>query len=117
MNKRQRAAAELLVLHPEMKDKDICEKLLMSQTSLSGWKKKPEFQEYMEKIREENWKDATLKAQQNMQQMMNSDNENIRYKANEYVLNSAGYNKQQIEIEAARAINITVDIKDNECKD
>lgn len=117
MNRRQRAAAEMMVLHPELSQQKIADKLMVSQTIVCKWKQDPQFQEYMEKIREENWKDATLKAQQNMQEMMNSENANIRYKANEYVLNSAGFNKQQIEIEAAKAVNIVVDITDNENQD
>ena len=98
LGRKEKASAEYYALYPTKTQGEICEELQINQSTLSRWKKRPEWQAYVDEILREHWKDAARKAQKQMETMM----ENGDYKATEYILNSAGYG-------ATKNVNITAD--------
>lgn len=103
---KQIKAAELLALHPEMKEKDIAAEVNISQKTLWMWKTKfPEFQEYYHSLCQTAFKELEGLAIAKLKENVSKGNQ----KAIEYTLDYLGYHAtQKVEADLHTDINITI---------
>lgn len=102
---RQKAAAELMALHPEMSFTAIRNELGISEKAFWEWRKKPQFMNYYHSLCENRFKELEAKAVAKLEENI----ENNCQKAIEYVLNYQGFAAPQ-KIEANVSTEIVVNI-------
>lgn len=103
---KQRMAAELMTLHPEMLVKEIAEQVGVTPKTLWVWKKDfPEFMEYYHTLCQSRFRELESLAIQQLEANVRKGN----MKAIEYTLDYLGYHAtQKAEIDLNTDINITI---------
>lgn len=105
LTKKQQTAAQLYALYPKMSQSKICQEIGCSEQWFSYTKRKPEWQEYVTSILNEQWKDSIREAQQQMLNLMRNGD----YRATQYILDSAGYGAvQKVNVVADNVITIEI---------
>lgn len=104
---RQKAAAELMALHPELSFTAIRNELNIGEKTFWEWRKKPEFMEYYHSLCENRFKELEAIAVAKLEENIINNNQ----KAIEYVLDYQGFAAPQ-KIEANVATEIIVNIEE-----
>lgn len=86
MDAKQLNCIEMMVLYPNMTQKDIAKEIQVSENTIVTWKKSPEFQAELKNRLDEEWKSYRKEAQQAMLKLMRDGN----YQATQYILDSNG---------------------------
>ena len=107
LSNKQKAAAEYMVVNPEMSYEEVAQKLEISSMTLRRWRKQPEFQDYSHELCLERFKDLEKLAIQKLCENVRKSNQ----KAIEYALNFAGYQGVQ-KIDADMTAKIEIDYGD-----
>lgn len=106
LKNKQRLAAELLALRPDMKEWQICEEVGVSQKTLWMWKKIPEFMEHYHSVCETQFKELESLAIKQLKNNVSKGNQ----KAIEYALDYLGYKAtQKVSADIENDITITVE--------
>ena len=111
---KEKELLELMLSHPMLPDTKLAELMGINNKTVGVWRKKPEFQEELQKRLREQWKDAERLAQKKMIELANEG----CFNANKYILDSLGYAPaQRIEADLHTdviEINILGDEEENE---
>ena len=108
LSAKQKQAAFLYAI--ELKTmKEISSIIDISEQSLCKWKKDPMWQEEVDRILKEEWRDSC----KSLQKIMINKAKDGDFKSLEYVLSSNGYKAPEQVIMTEKTINITID-EDNE---
>lgn len=102
---KQRAAAELMALHPELSFTAIRNELGISEKAFWEWRKKKEFMDYYHSLCENRFKELEAIAVAKLEENINSNCQ----KAIEYVLNYQGFAAPQ-KIDATVSTEIVVNV-------
>lgn len=106
LTKKMRTAAQAHANDPFKTDKQIAQEVGASTVSMCRWRKSAEWNEYVDSLMKNRWKEAGKKAQQKMEQLM----EDGDFKAVQYILDSAGYKAtEQLEINTTIKVSIEDD--------
>lgn len=104
LSAKQKKAAYLYAI--ELKtQKEISDILKISEQSICAWKKKPEWNEEIDRLLKEEWKESCKKLQKKM--IDKADRGDFR--ALEYVLNSNGYKAPEELVVENKTINVTIE--------
>lgn len=102
---RQYQLIEALLANPMVPDTELAKQIGINRNTVREWKKKPEFQEELQKRLREKWEDSERLAMETMQSLAREGD----FKASKYILDSLGYapvQKVQAEISKDIIINI-----------
>ncbi len=104
---KQKEYIEVLLANPLLPDTECARMVGVNRNTLREWKKKPEFQEELNRRLKEIWEDSERTAIETMQSLAREGD----FKASKYILDSLGYAApQKVEIEQTV---ITVDIDED----
>lgn len=104
---RQRAAAEMMALHPEYSFTRIREELKISEKAFWQWRKNETFMNYYHSLCEKRFKELEAIAIQKLEENIQLNNQ----KAIEYVLDYQGFAAPQ-KIEANVSTDITINVEE-----
>lgn len=102
---RQYQLIEALLANPMVPDTELAKQIGINRNTVREWKKKPEFQEELQKRLREKWEDSERLAMETMQSLAREGD----FKASKYILDSLGYapvQKVQADISKDIVINI-----------
>lgn len=102
---RQYQLIEALLANPMVPDTELAKQIGINRNTIREWKKKPEFQEELQKRLREKWEDSERLAMETMQSLAREGD----FKASKYILDSLGYapvQKVQADISKDIVINI-----------
>lgn len=102
---RQYQLIEALLANPMVPDTELAKQIGINRNTVREWKKKPEFQEELQKRLREKWEDSERLAMETMQSLAREGD----FKASKYILDSLGYapvQKVQADISKDIIINI-----------
>lgn len=102
---RQYQLIEALLANPMVPDTELAKQIGINRNTIREWKKKPEFQEELQKRLREKWEDSERLAMETMQSLAREGD----FKASKYILDSLGYapvQKVQADISKDIIINI-----------
>jgi transposase len=94
LNNRQMQAIELLV-HTNKLKQEIAEEVGVSGTTMSTWLKKPEFQEAIKAEMTRAFQPLAYKARRRLENLIESENEQVALQASKDALDRAGYGATQ----------------------
>ncbi len=104
---KQRAAAELMALHPEYSYTDIRNQLNLSEKTFWVWRKDKVFMDYYHSLCEGRFQELEALAVQKLEENITANNQ----KAIEYVLDYQGFAAPQ-KIEANVSTDITINVEE-----
>lgn len=103
---RQLQLIEALMANPMVPDTELAKQIGINRNTVREWKKKPEFQEELNKRLKEKWEDSERMAMETMQTLAREGD----FKASKYILDSLGYAPtQKIEADISTDIVISID--------
>lgn len=107
MTKRQLKCINLMVT-TNLTQKEIAVKIGTDETTVSRWKKKPEFIEALEKYQAKFLNSMTSEAMRTLKSLLMAENENVRLSAAKDILDRNGYkpaDKQEIKLDGDIGLN------------
>ena len=104
---RQYQLLEALLANPMVPDTELAKQIGINRNTVREWKKKPEFQEELQKRLREKWEDSERLAMETMQSLAREGD----FKASKYILDSLGY-APVTKIEADIAKDIVINIEE-----
>lgn len=104
---RQKAAAELMALQPQLSFAEIRRQLNISEKAFWEWRKKPEFMNYYHSLCENRFKELEALAVAKLEENINNNCQ----KAIEYVLDYQGFAPTQ-KIDAKLSTDIDIKIEE-----
>lgn len=103
---KELAVVEAMIANPMMSDVKLAELLGINNKTVGVYKKKPEFQEELNKRLREKWKESERIAQETMIKLAKAGD----FKASKYILDSFDYAPvQRVEANIATDINIMIE--------
>ncbi len=84
---KQKEYIEVLLANPLLPDTECARMVGVNRNTLREWKKKPEFQEELNRRLKEIWEDSERTAIETMQSLAREGD----FKASKYILDSLGY--------------------------
>jgi transposase len=90
LNQRMRKAVEMLV-YTKMQKQEIAEELKVSRTTFSLWLRREDFQEAIKAEMQKAFQPLAYKARHRLEQLIDSNNEQVALSASKDVLDRAGY--------------------------
>lgn len=109
LNNRQLQAVELLVYTNKLKQ-EIAEEVGVSGTTMSTWLKKPEFQDAIKAEMARAFQPLAYKARRRLENLIESDNEQVALSASKDALDRAGYGATQKVENTITNKEITIEI-------
>lgn len=97
-NQKQWHAAQLMIF-TDLIDKEIAAKVGVNRTSITRWKKKPEFNKALSYFGTLRTNMFIKEAQDKMVSLMNAEKETVQFNAAKYILDKADVGKQAVEID------------------
>ena len=113
LNNRQMQAVELLV-NTNMLKQDIAAAVGVSGTTMSTWLKKPEFQDAIKAEMNRAFQPLAYKARRRLENLIDSDNEQVALAASKDALDRAGYSATQKVENTITNKEITIEITGDE---
>ena len=104
---RQYQLIEALLANPMVPDTELAKQIGINRNTVREWKKKPEFQEELQKRLREKWEDSERLAMETMQSLAREGD----FKASKYILDSLGY-APATKIEADISKDIVINIEE-----
>lgn len=104
---RQYQLIEALLANPMVPDTELAKQIGINRNTVREWKKKPEFQEELQKRLREKWEDSERLAMETMQSLAREGD----FKASKYILDSLGY-APVTKIEADISKDIVINIEE-----
>ena len=104
---RQYQLIEALLANPMVPDTELAKQIGINTNTVREWKKKPEFQEELQKRLRERWEDSERLAMETMQSLAREGD----FKASKYILDSLGY-APVTKIEADISKDIVINIEE-----
>ena len=104
---RQYQLIEALLANPMVPDTELAKQIGINRNTVREWKKKPEFQEELQKRLREKWEDSERLAMETMQSLARE----VDFKASKYILDSLGY-APATKIEADISKDIIINIEE-----
>lgn len=104
---RQYQLIEALLANPMVPDTELAKLIGINRNTVREWKKKPEFQEELQKRLREKWEDSERLAMETMQSLAREGD----FKASKYILDSLGY-APVTKIEADISKDIVINIEE-----
>lgn len=104
---RQYQLIEALLANPMVPDTELAKQIGINRNTVREWKKKPEFQEELQKRLREKWEDSERLAMETMQSLAREGD----FKASKYILDSLGY-APTTKIEADISKDIIINIEE-----
>ena len=104
---RQYQLLEALLANPMVPDTELAKQIGINRNTVREWKKKPEFQEELQKRLREKWEDSERLAMETMQSLAREGD----FKASKYILDSLGY-APATKIEADISKDIIINIEE-----
>lgn len=104
---RQYQLIEALLANPMVPDTELAKQIGINRNTVREWKKKPEFQEELQKRLREKWEDSERLAMETMQSLAREGD----FKASKYILDSLGY-APATKIEADISKDIIINIEE-----
>lgn len=104
---RQYQLLEALLANPMVPDTELAKQIGINRNTVREWKKKPEFQEELQKRLREKWEDSERLAMETMQSLAREGD----FKASKYILDSLGY-APVTKIEADISKDIVINIEE-----
>lgn len=104
---RQYQLLEALLANPMVPDTELAKQIGINRNTIREWKKKPEFQEELQKRLREKWEDSERLAMETMQSLAREGD----FKASKYILDSLGY-APVTKIEADISKDIVINIEE-----
>lgn len=104
---RQYQLIEALLANPMVPDTELAKQIGINRNTIREWKKKPEFQEELQKRLREKWEDSERLAMETMQSLAREGD----FKASKYILDSLGY-APVTKIEADISKDIVINIEE-----
>lgn len=104
---RQYQLIEALLANPMVPDTELAKQIGINRNTVREWKKKPEFQEELQKRLRERWEDSERLAMETMQSLAREGD----FKASKYILDSLGY-APVTKIEADISKDIVINIEE-----
>lgn len=104
---KQRLLAELMVARPELTNEEYAKEIGIDPKTLYVWKKKSEFQDYINQLCKEKFSDLQTLAIEKLQENIAAKNQ----KAIEYALDYLGYKastKVEADVNGSMDIQITI---------
>lgn len=108
LNKKMLKCIEIMVHEPERTKLDIAKELKVSNSTISQWVKREDFQLAIKEENQRCFKDMAAKAIKNLNKLMDSKNEGIALAASREVLNKAGYMETQKVEQTVHNIEIEI---------
>ena len=103
---RQYQLIEALLANPMVPDTELAKQIGINRNTIREWKKKPEFQEELQKRLREKWEDSERLAMETMQSLAREGD----FKASKYILDSLGYAPvTKIEADISKDIIINIE--------
>lgn len=103
---RQYQLIEALLANPMVPDTELAKQIGINRNTVREWKKKPEFQEELQKRLREKWEDSERLAMETMQSLAREGD----FKASKYILDSLGYAPvTKIEADISKDIIINIE--------
>ena len=103
---RQYQLIEALLANPMVPDTELAKLIGINRNTVREWKKKPEFQEELQKRLREKWEDSERLAMETMQSLAREGD----FKASKYILDSLGYAPvTKIEADISKDIIINIE--------
>lgn len=103
---RQYQLLEALLANPMVPDTELAKQIGINRNTVREWKKKPEFQEELQKRLREKWEDSERLAMETMQSLAREGD----FKASKYILDSLGYAPvTKIEADISKDIIINIE--------
>ena len=103
---RQYQLLEALLANPMVPDTELAKQIGINRNTVREWKKKPEFQEELQKRLREKWEDSERLAMETMQSLAREGD----FKASKYILDSRGYAPvTKIEADISKDIIINIE--------
>lgn len=107
LNNKQLKAVEMLVYTDKQKQ-EIADELKVSNSTISVWLRKEEFQEAIRDEMHKGFSSMATKARRKLDKLIDSNNEGIALAAAREVLNKAGYQEKQIIEQTLKEINLEI---------
>ena len=104
---RQYQLIEALLANPMVPDTELAKQIGINRNTIREWKKKPEFQEELQKRLRDKWEDSERLAMETMQSLAREGD----FKASKYILDSLGY-APVTKIEADISKDIVINIEE-----
>lgn len=108
LSNKQLKAVEMLVYTDKQKQ-EIAEELKVSNSTISQWVKKDEFQQAIKDEMHRGFSSMATKARQRLDKLIDSKNEGIALAAAREVLNKAGYAEAQELTVTTRTIELEIE--------
>ena len=103
---RQYQLIEALLANPMVPDTELAKQIGINRNTVREWKKKPAFQEELQKRLREKWEDSERLAMETMQSLAREGD----FKASKYILDSLGYAPvTKIEADISKDIIINIE--------
>ena len=103
---RQYQLIEALLANPMVPDTELAKQIGINRNTVREWKKKPEFQEELQKRLREKWEDSERLAMETVQSLAREGD----FKASKYILDSLGYAPvTKIEADISKDIIINIE--------
>lgn len=107
LTNKQLKAVEMLV-YTSMQKQEIAKELKVSNSTISQWLKKEEFQQAITDEMHRGFVDIAYKARRRLAELVDSSNEQVALGAIKEALNKAGYQETQKVEQTVREINIEI---------
>lgn len=111
LNQKMQKAVEMLV-NTKMQKQEIAAELGVSRTTFSLWLRREDFQEAIKAEMNRAFQPLASKARHRLEQLIDSNNEQIALAASKDALNRAGYGATQKVETNLTSKEITIEIKD-----
>lgn len=107
LNSRQLKAVEMFV-YTDLQKQEIAEELGVSNSTISQWVKRDDFQEAIREEMHKGFSSMATKARRKLDKLIDSKNEGIALAAAREVLNKAGYTEVQELTVTTRTIELEI---------